>query len=43
MNTGNRVQDHGVYRQYGGVVLDEEEGQHIVQALGNKKVRLNNH
>ncbi|KAL7283567.1 hypothetical protein ACG7TL_003002 [Trametes sanguinea] len=30
-------QDHGVYDQYGGVVLDEEEGAHIVKALGNKK------
>lgn len=37
-------QDHGVYRQYGGVVMDEEEGAHIVKALGNKKaVILQNH
>ncbi|RPD66344.1 class II aldolase/adducin domain-containing protein [Lentinus tigrinus ALCF2SS1-7] len=36
--------DHGVYRQYGGVVLDEEEGAHIVKALGSKKaVILQNH
>ncbi len=28
-----------MYSQYGGVVLDEEEGDHIVKALGNKKVR----
>ncbi|TBU35767.1 class II aldolase/adducin domain-containing protein [Dichomitus squalens] len=37
-------EDHAVYTQYGGVVLDEEEGQHIVKALGNKKaVILQNH
>ncbi|TBU49076.1 class II aldolase/adducin domain-containing protein [Dichomitus squalens] len=37
-------EDHTVYTQYGGVVLDEEEGQHIVKALGNKKaVILQNH
>ncbi|KAI1794564.1 class II aldolase/adducin domain-containing protein [Ganoderma leucocontextum] len=37
-------EDHGVYSQYGGVVLDEEEGEHIVKALGNKKaVILQNH
>lgn len=32
-----------MYSQYGGVVLDEEEGDHIVKALGNKKVRLRPH
>lgn len=31
--------DHAVYSQFNGVVLDEEEGAHIVQALGGKKVR----
>ncbi|KAI0831519.1 arad-like aldolase/epimerase [Trametes gibbosa] len=37
-------QDHGVYDQYGGVVLSEEEGEHISVALGNKKaVILQNH
>ncbi|KAI0748337.1 class II aldolase/adducin N-terminal [Daedaleopsis nitida] len=36
--------DCGVYKQYGGVVLDEQEGAHIVKALGNKKaVILQNH
>ena len=34
------LQDHAVYKQFGGVVLDEQEGQHIVKAMGNKKVRL---
>ncbi|KAI9057868.1 class II aldolase/adducin domain-containing protein [Trametes sanguinea] len=37
-------QDHGVYDQYGGVVLNEDEGAHIVKALGDKKaVILQNH
>ncbi|TBU35766.1 class II aldolase/adducin domain-containing protein [Dichomitus squalens] len=37
-------EDHAVFTQYGGPVLDEEEGHHIVQALGNKKaVILQNH
>ncbi|KAI0362354.1 arad-like aldolase/epimerase [Trametes cingulata] len=37
-------QDHGVYDQYGGVVLNEQEGAHIAKALGNKKaVILQNH
>lgn len=31
--------DHAVYRQFNGVVLAEEEGVHIAQALGIKKVR----
>lgn len=31
--------DHAVYRQFNGVVLEEEEGVHIAQALGIKKVR----
>jgi len=36
--------DHAVYKQYKGVVLDAEEGKHIVQALGSKKaVILQNH
>ncbi|KAH9946355.1 class II aldolase/adducin domain-containing protein [Epithele typhae] len=36
--------DHAVYKQFGGVVLDEEEGQRIVQTLGAKKaVILQNH
>jgi hypothetical protein len=29
-----------VYTQFKGVVLDEEEGHHIAEALGNKKVGL---
>ncbi|EIW60086.1 arad-like aldolase/epimerase [Trametes versicolor FP-101664 SS1] len=37
-------EDHGVYDQYGGVVLSEEEGENIAKALGNKKaVILQNH
>ena len=32
-------QDHAVYKQFRGVVLDKEEGVHIAAALGNKKVR----
>lgn len=32
--------DHSVYSQFNGVVLDEEEGAHIVQALGGRKVRF---
>lgn len=32
-------QDHVVYKSYGGVVLEEEEGQNIAKLLGNKKVR----
>jgi ribulose-5-phosphate 4-epimerase/fuculose-1-phosphate aldolase len=36
--------DHAVYKQFKGVVLDTEEGDHIVQALGSKKaVILQNH
>jgi ribulose-5-phosphate 4-epimerase/fuculose-1-phosphate aldolase len=36
--------DHAVYQNYAGVVLDEEEGQNIVKAIGNKKaVILLNH
>lgn len=27
-----------MYNQYGGVVLDEEEGAHIAKTLGDKKV-----
>jgi len=36
--------DHAVYSNYRGVVLDEEEGEAIVEALGNKKAAiLQNH
>ncbi|KAH9946356.1 class II aldolase/adducin domain-containing protein [Epithele typhae] len=36
--------DHAVYTQYGGVVLDEEEGLRIAEMLGHKKaVILQNH
>lgn len=31
--------DHAVYKQFRGVMLDEEESLHIAAALGNKKVR----
>lgn len=31
-------QDHVVYRQFRGVVLDDEEGQAIAECLGQKKV-----
>jgi ribulose-5-phosphate 4-epimerase/fuculose-1-phosphate aldolase len=36
---------HGVYKQFGGVVLAEEEGKRIAEALGprNKAVILQNH
>lgn len=34
------VQDHVVYKQFNGVVLAEEEGKHIAEALGNKKAAL---
>ncbi|KAK3669250.1 hypothetical protein LTR78_010857 [Recurvomyces mirabilis] len=35
---------HGVYEQFGGVVLDREEGRRIVSALGDgKAVILQNH
>ncbi|KAI8989639.1 arad-like aldolase/epimerase [Trametes punicea] len=37
-------QDHSVYDHYNGLVHDEEEGQHIVKALGSKKAAiLKNH
>lgn len=32
-------QDIAVYRQFGGIVLEAEEGEHIVEAMGDKKVR----
>ncbi|KAJ5212389.1 Decarboxylase NovR [Penicillium cinerascens] len=32
--------DHVVYKQFNGVVLAEEEGKHIAEALGNKKAAL---
>ncbi|EMD38324.1 hypothetical protein CERSUDRAFT_113481 [Gelatoporia subvermispora B] len=36
--------DIAVYRQFGGVVLEAEEGEHIVEALGDKKAAiLQNH
>ncbi len=36
--------DHSVYQNYAGVVLDEEEGENIVKALGTgKAVILLNH
>ncbi|KAH8106848.1 class II aldolase/adducin domain-containing protein [Cristinia sonorae] len=36
--------DHAVYTSFGGVVLDEEEGKHIAEVLGNKKAAiLQNH
>jgi len=36
--------DHAVYKQFRGVVLDEEEGRNIMQALGSKKAAiLQNH
>ena len=31
-------QDHVLYNQFRGIVLDKEEGQAIAQALGYKKV-----
>lgn len=34
------VKDHVVYKQFNGVVLAEEEGKHIAQALGNNKAAL---
>lgn len=37
-------EDHAVYPQFNGVVLDDEEGERIVAALGNKKALiLQNH
>ncbi|KAF8163241.1 class II aldolase/adducin domain-containing protein [Crassisporium funariophilum] len=36
--------DHVLYNQFNGVVLDPEEGKHIASALGNKKAAiLQNH
>lgn len=36
--------DHSVYNNFGGVVLDKEEGRRIAQALGDRKaVILQNH
>lgn len=36
--------DLALYNQFGGVVLDEEEGGHIAKAIGSKKaVILQNH
>lgn len=35
---------HGVYKQFGGIVLDREEGQRIASVLGDgKAVILQNH
>lgn len=36
----SQFKDHAVYRQFNGVVLDEEEGHNVMLALGSKKVRL---
>lgn len=37
-------EDLALYNQFGGVVLDEEEGGHIAKAIGSKKaVILQNH
>jgi len=37
-------QDHAVYRDYGGVVVETDEGTRVVQALGNYKAAiLQNH
>jgi len=30
-------QDHAVYNQFNGIVLDEDEGGNIANALGDKK------
>lgn len=36
--------DHAIYQQFGGVVLDAEEGQRIAECLGDQKaVILQNH
>jgi len=36
--------DHAVYQNFGGVVLDREEGTRIAESLGNgKAVILQNH
>jgi ribulose-5-phosphate 4-epimerase/fuculose-1-phosphate aldolase len=36
--------DHAVYQNFGGVVLDREEGRRIVECLGDgKAVILQNH
>lgn len=36
--------DLALYNQFGGVVLDEEEGSHVAQAIGTKKAAiLQNH
>lgn len=44
MTDPHAIQDHVVYKQFNGVVLAEEEGQHIAQVLGNNKaVLLQNH
>jgi hypothetical protein len=34
----NGKQDHVLYQNFNGVVLEEEEGIRIAQTLGNKKV-----
>jgi ribulose-5-phosphate 4-epimerase/fuculose-1-phosphate aldolase len=45
INVGNFFyQDHSVYPNFGGTVLDEEEAGHIAKALGNNSaVILQNH
>lgn len=39
----NCVQDHAVYTNFGGIVLDEEEGKRIVEVMGKKKVSVKTH
>ena len=34
----HRCQDIVLYNQFNGVVLDEDEGKHIAETLGTKKV-----
>lgn len=33
------LQDHAVYKQFNGLVLEAEEGTRIAEALGHRKVR----
>jgi ribulose-5-phosphate 4-epimerase/fuculose-1-phosphate aldolase len=39
-NLRSQPKDHVVYKQFNGVVLAEEEGKNIAEALGNKKAAL---
>lgn len=45
LNPGAYIQDHVLYDQFNGIVLDPLEGQNIAQTLGPKKkaVILQNH